>query len=104
LRGLFDAPEFPAPDLVLWLRVPVATALARMGADATERFERAEFSSASTPSTRGSARSDRRGRPTVERAIRRASSARSGERVRARSRIGALAGPACVWPFARASI
>jgi dTMP kinase len=43
LRALFDTPEFPAPDLVLWLRVPVATALARMGANATERFERAEF-------------------------------------------------------------
>lgn len=43
LRALFDAPEFLAPDLVLWLRVPVATALARMGASATERFERAEF-------------------------------------------------------------
>ena len=43
LRALFDTPEFPAPDLVLWLRVPVATALARMGEHATERFERAEF-------------------------------------------------------------
>jgi len=28
---------------VLWLRVPVAAALARMGASAKERFERAEF-------------------------------------------------------------
>ncbi len=43
LRALFDTPEFPVPDLVLWLRLPVATALARMGANATERFERAEF-------------------------------------------------------------
>ena len=43
LREIFDTPEFPAPDLVLWLRVPVATALARMGASAKERFERAEF-------------------------------------------------------------
>jgi dTMP kinase len=43
LHALFDTPEFPAPELVLWLRVPVATALARMGATATERFERAEF-------------------------------------------------------------
>ena len=43
LRALFDTPEFPVPDLVLWLRVPVATALARMGEHATERFERAEF-------------------------------------------------------------
>ncbi len=43
LRALFDTPEFPVPDLVLWLRVPIATALARLGAQATERFERAEF-------------------------------------------------------------
>ena len=43
LRALFDTPEFPVPDLVLWLRLPVTTALARMGAQATERFERAEF-------------------------------------------------------------
>lgn len=43
LRALFDTAEFPAPDLVLWLRLPVAKALARMGANATERFERAEF-------------------------------------------------------------
>ena len=43
LRALFDTPEFPTPDLVLWLRVPVATALARRGDTATERFERADF-------------------------------------------------------------
>jgi dTMP kinase len=43
LRELFDTPEFPRPDLVLWLRVPVAVALERMGDAATERFERAEF-------------------------------------------------------------
>jgi len=43
LRALFDTPEFPVPDLVLWLRVPVATALARMGDAATEPFERADF-------------------------------------------------------------
>ena len=43
LRALFDTPEFPEPDLVLWLRVPVSRALLRMGANATERFERAEF-------------------------------------------------------------
>ena len=43
LRALFDTPEFPAPDLVLWLRVPVPTALVRMGDTATERFERADF-------------------------------------------------------------
>jgi thymidylate kinase len=35
--------RFPVPDLVLWLRLPVATALARLGAAATERFERAAF-------------------------------------------------------------
>jgi dTMP kinase len=43
LRALFDTPEFPAPDLVLWLRLPVPAALARMGDQATERFERADF-------------------------------------------------------------
>ena len=43
LRALFDTPEFPTPDLVLWLRVPIATALARMADTATERFERADF-------------------------------------------------------------
>ena len=31
------------PDLVIWLRVPVALALQRMGDAATERFERADF-------------------------------------------------------------
>jgi dTMP kinase len=43
LETLFAGAEFPAPDLVLWLRVPVATALARMGKTASERFERADF-------------------------------------------------------------
>jgi dTMP kinase len=43
LRELFASAEFPEPDLVLWLRLPVATALARMGAAAEERFERADF-------------------------------------------------------------
>jgi dTMP kinase len=43
LRDLFASAEFPDPDLVLWLRVPVATALARMGDSAEERFERADF-------------------------------------------------------------
>ncbi len=43
LDALFATAEFPAPDLVLWLRVPVATALARMGKTASERFERADF-------------------------------------------------------------
>ena len=43
LREMFTGAEFPEPDLVLWLRVPVATALARMGKSAEERFERADF-------------------------------------------------------------
>jgi len=43
LRELFAAAEFPEPDLVLWLRVPVATALTRLGKSAAERFERADF-------------------------------------------------------------
>ena len=43
LAELFTAAEFPTPDLVLWLRVPVATALARMGPRAAERFERGDF-------------------------------------------------------------
>ncbi len=43
LAALFATPEFPVPDLVLWLRVPVALALRRMGDTATERFERADF-------------------------------------------------------------
>jgi dTMP kinase len=43
LDALFAGAEFPEPDLVLWLRVPVATALARMGKTASERFERADF-------------------------------------------------------------
>jgi dTMP kinase len=34
---------FPLPDLVLWLRVPVALALERLGETATERFERRDF-------------------------------------------------------------
>jgi dTMP kinase len=37
------AEAFPEPDLVLWLRLPVAQALARLGQDATERFEKREF-------------------------------------------------------------
>jgi dTMP kinase len=43
LAALFATPEFPAPDLVIWLRVSVPVALQRMGATATERFERADF-------------------------------------------------------------
>lgn len=43
LAGMFAGAEFPAPDLVLWLRVPIETALARLGRNASERFERADF-------------------------------------------------------------
>lgn len=43
LAELFAGDELPAPDLVLWLRVPVATALARLGPRAGERFERSDF-------------------------------------------------------------
>ncbi len=38
-----DADCFPEPDLVLWLRLLVAQALARLGKSASERFERAAF-------------------------------------------------------------
>jgi len=43
LRAIFDAEDFPQPDLELWLRIPVASALARLGERASERFERAAF-------------------------------------------------------------
>jgi dTMP kinase len=43
LRRTLDAEAFPEPDATLWLRVPVAVALRRLGAAATERFERADF-------------------------------------------------------------
>jgi dTMP kinase len=43
LRRLFEADEFPRPDLELWLRIPVGPALERLGDGATERFERAAF-------------------------------------------------------------
>ncbi len=35
--------RFPQPDLALWLRLPVAQALERLGPTAHERFERAVF-------------------------------------------------------------
>ena len=35
--------NFPRPDLALWLRLPVAQALERLGPTANERFERAAF-------------------------------------------------------------
>ena len=43
VRKRMDAGCFPEPDLVLWLRLPVAQALARLGKSASERFERAAF-------------------------------------------------------------
>jgi dTMP kinase len=43
LERVLGAESLPAPDLTLWLRVPVALAVERMGAAATERFERADF-------------------------------------------------------------
>ncbi|MCP5040801.1 MAG: dTMP kinase [bacterium] len=43
LQNAFPSDEFPQPDLVLWLQLPIETALARMGATATERFEKADF-------------------------------------------------------------
>jgi dTMP kinase len=43
VRARLEAERFPVPDLTLWLRLPVATAVARLGANASERFEQAEF-------------------------------------------------------------
>lgn len=43
LRQLFVSDEFPEPDLELWLRVPAAVAVARLGDTLRERFEEAEF-------------------------------------------------------------
>jgi dTMP kinase len=43
VRARLEAERFPAPDLTLWLRLPVSTAVARLGANASERFERADF-------------------------------------------------------------
>jgi len=43
LIARFEAESFPAADLTLWLRLPVDQAMQRMGANATERFERADF-------------------------------------------------------------
>ncbi len=39
----FEAERFPEPDLVVWLRLPVEQALARLGQSAGERFEHADF-------------------------------------------------------------
>jgi dTMP kinase len=38
-----ESGSLPEPDVTLWLRVPVAVAVERLGAAATERFERADF-------------------------------------------------------------
>jgi dTMP kinase len=38
-----DAAAFPEPDLTLWLRIPVSEAIARLGSDAKERYERGSF-------------------------------------------------------------
>jgi dTMP kinase len=43
LGALFPTSEFPEPDLELWLRLPVARALQRMGERAIERYEGEEF-------------------------------------------------------------
>jgi thymidylate kinase len=43
LRERMAEGGFPEPDLVLWLRLPVARALERLGGDAIERFERRDF-------------------------------------------------------------
>jgi dTMP kinase len=42
LRKRLAREDFPVPDLTLWLRVPAAVALARLGPGAVERYERAE--------------------------------------------------------------
>ncbi len=39
LAARLDAERFPEPDLVLWLRLPVASVLDRLGASETERYE-----------------------------------------------------------------
>ena len=43
LRAAVEAAAFPEPDLVVWLRLPVDEALARLGTRATERYERGDF-------------------------------------------------------------
>lgn len=43
LRAIHEARAFPRPDCVLWLRLPIEHALERLGAQATERFEKAAF-------------------------------------------------------------
>lgn len=43
LAERFARESFPVPDLVLWLRLPPAIALERLGSQAVERFERLAF-------------------------------------------------------------
>ncbi len=43
LRERMEPQGFPEPDLVLWLRLPVEQALARLGRNARERFEEKAF-------------------------------------------------------------
>lgn len=43
LRAALDACRFPEPDRVLWLRLPVARALERIGQRSSERYEKADF-------------------------------------------------------------
>ena len=43
LRKCMEPARFPEPDLVLWLRLPIEQALARLGSSTKERFERAAF-------------------------------------------------------------
>jgi dTMP kinase len=43
VERVLGAHSFPQPDATLWLRVPIAMAVERMGSAASERFERADF-------------------------------------------------------------
>jgi len=43
LEHVMGGESIPEPDITLWLRVPIEVAVVRMGAAATERFERADF-------------------------------------------------------------
>lgn len=43
LAARLEAEAFPEPDLVLWLRLPVAVALDRIGARVAERYEERGF-------------------------------------------------------------
>jgi dTMP kinase len=43
LHAMLGAERVPEPDLTLWLRLPIAQALARLARGTRERFEREEF-------------------------------------------------------------